>query len=174
MPRRKPAPATHPEPPAEPTGTAASPDATPIADSQETDFPFGALDGTVAETPPADAPPAEGPLPASGPDEPARPRPDTKPGSRPQVRSWTRDTALGYRILTDDLLKVIVLRFDQKPADEVLDLVKAKGFKYRDLRTHGRVWVTPNDWEGRTLADQLDQELYRHRTGGPRPDQGVA
>lgn len=130
------------------------------------DFPFGALAPTPTE-PAAVEPPA---VVAD-----ARPaQSDPKPGSRPHVRSWTRDYALGYQILTDDLLKVIVVRFDQRPADAVLEMVKAKGFKYRDLREHGRVWVTKNDWEGRTLTDQLDQDLYRSRTGQTRPDQGVA
>lgn len=167
MARRKPAPSPSTDiPQAVPTPADAVEQPTAAAaEPTGVEFPFGALapaqtEPTVTETLTA----AESnPTTADG-----------KPGSRPHVRSWTRDYALGYQILTDDLLKVIVVRFDQKPADEVLEMVKAKGFKYRELREHGRVWVTKNDWEGRTLTDQLDQELYRYRTGQTRPDQGVA
>jgi hypothetical protein len=147
--------------------TLATPEITPTQPAPDaTDFPFGALAGRDETQPAQVAPPAAANEPRSA--------DAAKPGPHPYIRSWTRDFVLGYQILTDDRLRVIVLRFDDRPADEVLEMVKAKGFKYRELREHGRAWVTDNDWEGRTLTDQLDQELYRYRTGQTRPEQGVA
>lgn len=166
MPRRKAA----PKPQAEATDTPAAlptdPSNESLPDAAVPDFPFGAL----APSEPVEAHTNGISLPAA----PAPANPESKPGSRPHIRSWSRDLILGYQVLTDDRLKLIVLRFDERPADAVLAMVKDRGFKYRDLREHGRVWVTPNDWEGRTLTDQLEQELYRYRTGQGRAGQGVA
>lgn len=141
-----------------------------LPDSAVPDFPFGALA-------PAPSDPVE--THSGGASQPTAPvpapvNPDSKPGTRPHIRSWSRDLVLGYQVLTDDRLRLIVLRFDERPADAVLAMVKDRGFKYRELREHGRVWVTPNDWEGRTVTDQLEQDLYRYRTGQERAGQGVA
>jgi hypothetical protein len=124
------------------------------------DFPFGAL-----ATPETEA--------AANEEEIPLPNPVDRPSTRPHVRSWTRDLVLGYQVLSDERLKVLVLKFDEKPAEEILDLVKSKGLKYRELLDHGRAWVIKNDWEGRTLMEQIDQELYAMRTGEARPQQGI-
>lgn len=137
------------------------------ADKANIEFLYGALAPSPAEA----VSPAATPSPLTG---PTTPQIEAKPGTRPHIRSWSRDFVLGYQILTDDRLKLIVLRFDERPADTVLGMVKDMGFKYRELREHGRVWVTPNDWEGRTLTDQLELQLYRYRTGQERAAQGVA
>jgi hypothetical protein len=139
---------------------------TAAAEPTSVDFPFGALAPVSTEPAVTETQAAAG--------EANPTKADDKPGSRPHIRSWSRDFVLGYQILTDERLKLIVLRFDERPADAVLAMVKDRGFKYRELREHGRVWVTPNDWEGRTLTDQLEQELYRYRTGQERAGQAVA
>ncbi|VTS07962.1 hypothetical protein [Tuwongella immobilis] len=97
-----------------------------------------------------------------------------QPGRHPHIRSWCQDHSLGYELLTDARLQVIVLRFDERPTDAVRELVKSKGFRYRDLRDHGRVWVLPNNWEGRTLMMQLDQELLRIRSGEKQQENGIS
>jgi hypothetical protein len=169
MARRKAAPKPQAEAADTPAPHADDQSHTHPTDSTAPDFPFGTLAPAPLDT--ADAPP-DGALQPTSP-LPVAARSESKPGNRPHVRSWSRDLILGYQILTDDRLKLIVLRFDERPADAVLAMVKDMGFKYRELREHGRVWVTPNDWEGRTLTDQLEQELYRYRTGQERAGQGV-
>lgn len=141
-----------------------------LPDSAVPDFPFGAL----APAPSDLAEPHSNGVSQPAASAPATVSPESKPGNRPHIRSWSRDFVLGYQILTDDRQKLIVLRFDERPADAVLAMVKDRGFKYRELREHGRVWVMTNDWEGRTLTDQLEQDLYRYRTGQERAGQGVA
>ncbi|MGL6076767.1 MAG: hypothetical protein ACRC8S_21655 [Fimbriiglobus sp.] len=167
MARRRTAPKTQEDTPVVQPAIEEKPELVAPADNGNTEFPYGALAPSPAEA----VSPAVTLSPLT---VPTTPHIESKPGTRPHIRSWSRDLVLGYQILTDDRLKLIVLRFDERPADTVLAMVKDMGFKYRELREHGRVWVTPNDWEGRTLTDQLEQQLYRYRTGLERSAQGVA
>jgi len=36
---------------------------------------------------------------------------------------------------------------------------KPTGLEFKDTRTHGKVWLIPNDVEGRALADKIDFKL---------------
>ncbi len=80
---------------------------------------------------------------------------------RSKIRSWTVNEKLGYRRESDDNLGIILFKFKEKPPEETLALMKEKGFQFRSLREHGKAWTIRNDWEGRTVADQIDIELMK-------------
>jgi hypothetical protein len=123
---------------------------------------------------PAEQAPPAGPTP----DE-AAPVAETEPekGRRPYkpVRSWTEtyNQPLRYERFTDDRSHKIMFRFklpagQAKPPEEVLELMRSHmqtpegeptGLGFRDLRSHGKVWIIPNDAEGRDLADKIDFKL---------------
>jgi hypothetical protein len=110
-----------------------------------------------------------------GEDAPERPKPEFKP-----VRGWTsRFTGpLKYNRLSDADMEVsgvkgvIAFRFNLAPREqlpaEVLALMRANkqypdgtptGLKFESTRKHGKIWMIPNDVEGRTLADKIDFRL---------------
>jgi hypothetical protein len=119
---------------------------------------------------------AAGESPAAG-AEPTAPRAEGETAKRPYkpVKSWTENynQPLRYEKFTDDRSHKIMFRFklpdgQAKPPEEVLALMRAHtqtpeggatGLQFRDLRSHGKVWVIPNDAEGRDLADKIDFKL---------------
>ena len=90
------------------------------------------------------------------------------------VRGWTQRFTgpLKYRKFTDANFKIIAFKFDI-PANETLpeealavmrDSKKDKdgnatGLEFQNHRKHGKIWVIPNDAEGRALADRIDLKL---------------
>ena len=48
-----------------------------------------------------------------------------------RFRSWYINTEIVYRRTTDEIAKHVVVRFDQRPADDVVGRLKAAGFRYR-------------------------------------------
>lgn len=133
------------------------------------------------------------PQPAEG-----APTHERQPGDEPEdqakrpyqsVRGWTQRFTgpLKYRKLTDDNMKIIAFKFhvagNDKLPDEVLAVMRdnktdkdgnATGLKFMDTRKHGKIWMIPNDLEGRILADKIDFKLSQlaqkmEETQGPPP-----
>jgi hypothetical protein len=115
--------------------------------------------------------------------EPTAPRAEGETAKRrpyKPVKSWTENynQPLRYEKFTDDRSNKIMFRFkladgQAKPPQEVLDLMHAHtqtpegeptGLQFRDLRSHGKVWIIPNDAEGRDLADKIDFKLSQLAT----------
>jgi hypothetical protein len=137
------------------------------AESQETEAPESAP--ATATEPAAPTPPAAAEAPAS---QPEAERPQRQPGAR---RSWTEKYTgpLQYELFTAG--KAIMFRFklpkgQDKPVDEALEIMRshkqnaegiATGLHFQDSRMHGKVWIIPNDPEGRELAGKIDMELTK-------------
>lgn len=93
------------------------------------------------------------------------------------VRSWTEtyNQPLRYERFSDARSNKIMFRFklpegQAVPSDEVLQVMRSNmqtpegqptGLQFRDLRAHGKVWIIPNDEEGRDLADKIDFQLTK-------------
>jgi hypothetical protein len=101
------------------------------------------------------------------------------------VRGWSSRNVqpVSYERLTDANMFVngasqrgaIVFKFklpkgQYKPDPEVLKVMdehkrgyqdKPTGLKFMQTREHGNAWVIPNDVEGRTLADKIEQGLKK-------------
>ncbi|HEV8062400.1 MAG TPA: hypothetical protein VGP68_21150 [Gemmataceae bacterium] len=90
------------------------------------------------------------------------------------VRGWTSrlQGPVKYHKFTDANLKIIAFKFDLDPKEklpeEVLSVMRehkadkdgnATGLQFKDDRKHGKVWLIPNDVEGRMLADKIDFRL---------------
>ena len=90
------------------------------------------------------------------------------------VRSWTTrfQGPVKYQKFTDANLKIIAFKFNLDPKeklpDEVLAVMRehkadkdgnATGLQFKDDRKHGKIWLIPNDIEGRMLADKIDFRL---------------
>ncbi len=85
-----------------------------------------------------------------------------------RFRSWVTDRGNGYERLTDDKAKLLVLRFTNKPAAEVLDKLKAAGFRYQpEYFGQQKVWTRRNDFEGRLKVEELEKQVR-----GTVPDVG--
>ncbi len=138
--------------PAERINTAAEPATTAIASTAASVDPAA----TDAEPPSFDPTPmshAETHRPRS------RPMPDIKPDS-PRFRSWSTRIDQGYEKLTDQKRGLLVLKFTKRPADEILDTLKAAGFQYApDYENQGKTWLRRNDHEGRLQVEKIEMLL---------------
>ncbi len=95
----------------------------------------------------------------------SRPLPEVEP-DRPRFRSWTIRTASGYEKLTDTKRGLLVLKFHDRPSEEILNAVKDGGFQYHpDYEDQGKVWLRKNDFEGRLQVDKIEAAL-RHQEQG--------
>jgi hypothetical protein len=110
----------------------------------------------------------------------ATPTDERQPGDEPAkkpfdpVRGWHSQFTgpLKFRRLTDANLKAIVFKFNlgprEKLPEEALAVMREHkqdkggnptGLEFKDTRAHGKVWLIPNDAEGRALADKIDFKL---------------
>ena len=96
--------------------------------------------------------------------------PEEQP-DRPRFRSWTVRNASGYEKLTDNKRGLLVLKFNDRPSDEILIAVKDGGFQYHpDYEGQGKVWLRKNDFEGRVQVDKIEAALRQQeqRAGAER------
>ena len=85
--------------------------------------------------------------------------PEEQP-DRPRFRSWTVRTASGYEKLTDNKRGLLVLKFHDRPSEEILAAVKDGGFQYHpNYEDQGKVWLRKNDFEGRVQVDKIEGAL---------------
>jgi hypothetical protein len=95
------------------------------------------------------------------------------------VRGWTSRTQqpVKYQKFSDANMKIVAFKFDlpkdgtgkEEPMPEpVLTLLRDNkkdengndtGLRFENTRKHGKIWMVPNDPEGRALADKLDYHL---------------
>ena len=126
--------------------------------------PFDSVPVPAASTPievevPAAAVPTEAHYTASSP--PPEEQPD-----RPRFRSWTVRTASGYEKLTDNKRGLLVLKFQDRPSEEILAAVKDAGFQYHpNYEDQGKVWLRKNDFEGRVQVDKIEAILRQQEQG---------
>ena len=91
--------------------------------------------------------------------------PEVQP-DRPRFRSWTVRNASGYEKLTDNKRGLLVLKFHDRPSDEILNAVKDGGFQYHpDYENQGKVWLRRNDFEGRVQVDKIEAILRQQEQG---------
>jgi hypothetical protein len=96
--------------------------------------------------------------PASDASEPASEATATKPPAR--FRGWYTNTQIGYRRMTDEIAKLIVVKFNERPNDEVVARLKEAGFRYQpEYFGQEKVWTRPNNFEGRELVDRFEAIL---------------
>lgn len=87
-------------------------------------------------------------------------------GQRERFRSWVTDTARGYSRMSDDQFRRIIIRFDQKPAPDILSAVKGAGFQFQpDYLGHKNAWVRRDDHTGRLQVEAIEK-LIRAQTPG--------
>ncbi len=85
---------------------------------------------------------------------------------RPRFRSWTVRTDSGYEKLTDNKRGLLVLKFQDRPSEEILAAVKDAGFQYHpNYEDQGKVWLRKNDFEGRVQVDKIEAILRRQEQG---------
>ena len=95
----------------------------------------------------------------------SRPLPEVEP-DRPRFRSWTIRTESGYEKLTDTRRGLLVLKFHDRPTQDILDAVKDGGFQYHpDYEDQGKVWFRKNDFEGRAQVDKIEAVLRQQEQG---------
>ena len=83
--------------------------------------------------------------------------PEESGADRPRFRSWTINRAAGYERLSDSKRGQILVKFADRPSDEIRDVLKQAGFRYDpDYEHQGKVWHRRNDFEGRISADRID------------------
>lgn len=129
-------------------------ESTPAVISAERVEPQSASGERHAETPaipatPADAQPSE--------QTPPETNPETE---RPRFRSWSFRNASGYEKLTDTKRGLLVLKFRDRPSQEILDAVKDGGFQYHpNYEDQGKVWLRRNDFEGRIQVEKIEMML---------------
>ena len=84
--------------------------------------------------------------------------PPEEPGAdRPRFRSWTINRAVGYERLSDSKRGQILVKFADRPSDDIREILKQAGFRYDpDYENQGKVWHRRNDFEGRVSADRID------------------
>ena len=95
------------------------------------------------------------------------------------VRGWSQRTQqpVKYQKFTDANMKIVAFKFDlpkdgegkETPMPEpVLTLLRDNkkdengndtGLRFENSRKHGKIWMLPNDPEGRALADKIDYHL---------------
>jgi hypothetical protein len=95
------------------------------------------------------------------------------------VRGWTARTQqpVKYQKFSDANMNIVAFKFDlpkdgagkEEPMPEpVLTLLRDNkkdengndtGLRFENTRKHGKIWMVPNDPEGRALADKLDYHL---------------
>ncbi len=86
----------------------------------------------------------------------SRPLPEVEP-DRPRFRSWTVRSTSGYEKLTDTKRGLLVLKFHDRPTQDILNAVKDGGFLYHpDYEGQGKVWLRKNDFEGRVQVDKIE------------------
>lgn len=91
--------------------------------------------------------------------------PEEQP-DRPRFRSWTVRTASGYEKLTDNKRGLLVLKFHDRPSEEILAAVKDGGFQYHpNYEDQGKVWLRKNDFEGRVQVDKIEGALRQQEQG---------
>ena len=85
---------------------------------------------------------------------------------RPRFRCWTVRTASGYEKLTDNKRGLLVLKFHDRPSEEILNAVKDGGFQYSpDYEGQGKAWLRKNDFEGRVQVDKIEAALRQQEQG---------
>ena len=85
---------------------------------------------------------------------------------RPRVRSWRVRTDSGYEKLTDNKRGLLVLKFQDRPSEEILAAVKDAGFQYHpNYEDQGKVWLRKNDFEGRVQVDKIEAILRQQEQG---------
>jgi hypothetical protein len=105
------------------------------------------------------------------------------------VRGWRhRNNDPRYSVQTDARIKKIIIKFpldsgQQKPADEVLDVMRAHktnadgsstGLRFEDNRLHGKAWTLPNDQEGRAVLAAIEVALEKIASKTPSvPERGA-
>ena len=138
----------------EAVNTAAVPEVASAIAAAERVEPQPASGALHAELP---AIPATPPAAQSG--EPTPPETNQEP-ERPRFRSWSFRKDVGYEKLTDQKRGLLVLKFTQKPSDELLATIKDAGFRYSsDYEGQGKVWLRKNDFEGRVQVDKIEATL---------------
>lgn len=95
----------------------------------------------------------------------SRPLHEVEP-DRPRFRTWTIRTESGYEKLTDTRRGLLVLKFHDRPTQDILDAVKDGGFQYHpDYEDQGKVWFRKNDFEGRAQVDKIEAVLRQQEQG---------
>jgi hypothetical protein len=95
----------------------------------------------------------------TGPNSEATERLSTYAGTV-RFRGWYMNKEVGYRRMTDEIAKLIVVRFDECPADELVARLKAAGFRYRpEYYGHEKVWTLPNSFEARRQVERFEALL---------------
>ena len=113
----------------------------------ESAIPPAVEQSTVAETQPQQ-PTTENPEVAP---------PEESGADRPRFRSWTINRAAGYERLSDSKRGQILVKFEDRPSDEIREVIKQAGFRYDpDYEDQGKVWHRRNYFEGRISADRID------------------
>ena len=94
---------------------------------------------------------------------------ETKAGESPaaeRFRSWVTDRVTGYERLTDEQARLIVVKFHDRPPQELLDKLKEAGFRYQpEYFGQAKVWTRRNDFEGREQVKAIEAALR-----GPTPE----
>jgi hypothetical protein len=87
-----------------------------------------------------------------------------------RFRGWYSNKDIGYQRLTDEIAKLIVLKFDERPSEEVVARVKEAGFRYRpQYFGQQKVWTRPNNFEGREQVGKLEAFLTGLSSDGKIP-----
>ena len=73
-----------------------------------------------------------------------------------EIHPFITDAARGYKMIADRGRNVMVVKFFQKPADDVRAAVKAEGFTWMAAEM---VWTQPYGYKARIAAESLDQTL---------------
>ena len=90
----------------------------------------------------------------------ASPEVPEEQSDRPRFRSWTVRTVSGYEKMTDTKRGLFVLKFHDRPSQEILNALKDGGFQYHpDYEDQGKVWLRKNDFEGRVQVDKIEAVL---------------
>lgn len=114
----------------------------------------------TVDTPPAPSLAEAGSTPAATTAAAVAPSVPEEQPDRPRFRSWTVRTTSGYEKLTDAKRGLLVLKFHDRPSQEILNAVKDGGFQYHpDYESQGKVWLRKNDFEGRVQVDKIEAAL---------------
>ena len=77
-----------------------------------------------------------------------------------RFRSWVNDREAGYERMTDEQARLLVIRFAQKPAADVLEQLKDAGFRYQAAYFgQQKVWTRKNDFEGRLRLQDIETQV---------------
>lgn len=103
------------------------------------------------------------------PDSPQQENEDRTESRRGRFRSWVVDPNHGYSMMTDEINRLLVLQFDEKPQPDILDAIKSAGFRYKPEHDGLKnVWVRVNDFRGRHEVELIEKRI-RSVSAGQEP-----